>query len=133
LEWESFALLERSVRPGEPLGNGKCSNRQSELVMPHVEGNAKKDYTCAAVALEYNFKTADDMYKGIDLEAAELFINYGLDLYGRDSKSLYNAGVFYARRDEYEQARIYFEEAVAFDPEHRPSLEAIARLEGMGH
>jgi Tfp pilus assembly protein PilF len=66
-------------------------------------------------------------------DVADQYVIFALDAYGRDSKSLYNAGVFYARRDEYEQARTYFEEALAIDPEHRPSLEAIARLEGMGH
>ena len=110
-----------------------CPPERLEVMFKDAEHHADEDYTAAAIALESHFINATIAYETSNKEAAAKHIQQGLHRYGRDSKSLHNAGVFFARRDEYEQARTYFEEALAFDPEHRPSLEAIARLEGMGH
>jgi hypothetical protein len=133
ISWKRCGLAEQVIRQGESVEDENCPPERLVVMFKDAEHHADEDYTAAAIALESHFINATIAYETSNKEAAAKHIQQGLHRYGRDSKSLYNAGVFHARRDEYEQARIYFEEALAFDPEHRPSLEAIARLEGMGH
>jgi hypothetical protein len=146
VQWQSCWVLERAVRPWEAVDGHDCIWSKDTRNLPEnvdclcfgwptlklSDNFLRNDYTVSVIKVESFMKEAECHYEW-SADVADQYVIFALDAYGRDSKSLYNAGVFYARRDEYEQARTYFEEALAIDPEHRPSLEAIARLEGMGH
>ncbi len=81
--------------------------------------------------MEYYYAVAEDSLKSGEFYA-DSWLKFGMDIYGRDSTSHYNAGVLFARYQLYDLARREFGLALSQDPYHQPSKDALKRLYGLG-
>jgi hypothetical protein len=127
VEWETCWLMERALLPGQAT----VSCGELEGVVNYYEVRSwgpGSDYTVSVIAQEECQRAAAAEYDAGEFKAAIGMIEDGLAAYGRDTTSLYNAGVFFAKRGERKLPRKYFEEALTLDPSHEPSREGVARL-----
>jgi tetratricopeptide (TPR) repeat protein len=132
VHFESCWLLERAMRErevtAESWSEASCALRPEDPLFLQARSEARSgDYTASVIAMEWCFKSAAWCFEA-GQEGALAWLDRGIGIYGRATTSLYNAGAIAARYGDYASARRYFEEALALDPTHQPSMDALKRL-----
>jgi len=127
VRWVREGLAWRALRAGEAP-----AEVPPRLFWRSLEEDAAAgDYTARSVVLALRLTAADEALKaGRDLLANQL-VTEGLETYGRDVRSLNNAGTLFARHGRREAAAALFEEALALDPGNETVRRNLKRLSGL--
>ena len=120
-------FLWRALRPGESDATDYLATYTWRSLTEDV---ARGDYTARAVLLALRLGEADDALREGDDARAGRLVNEGLAAYGRDVRSLNNAGTLYARHGRTTQATRFFQEALAVAPGEATVLKNLERLGG---
>ncbi len=123
--WKRAGLLWRALREGEtdPI------DYRADWTWHSLEDDvARGDYTARAIYFSLHLGEAEEALRRGEDVWADALVRGALAAYGRDVRSLNNAGTLYARHGEREKAKALFLEALAQAPSDATARKNLDRL-----